>query len=326
MYMSHRCEESARHPALYERYRNRTIPIIGWCTLCGRVSHNTDRHVHTGRNDLIQRVSQKSESRNLGYFDPADGRDCSEVSGGRNEKYRRYQRFIYSLCMAIPHIGRVNNWIIQMSRIEYIWMADTEPQIGSDVYRIPCVLPVPVQPVVANRPVAEVAPPANIVPPADLIMPERFASDDAHACAVSALDEEGDPVFQLRHNQAHRNVHNGTYICAKDLYGSLMRGEQGVTGKCPLGNGCTEWIWPEEIANIGLTAEEVTAYRTSFNALRQRQAVAQAGGRSGVIRYANPDEIENLCPIPRKKKGSSRPTRRNDRVYRKKRTTLRGYI
>ena len=105
-----------------------------------------------------------------------------------------------------------------------------------------------------------------------------------------------------------------------------MRGEQGVTGKCPLGNGCTEWIWPEEIANIGLTAEEVTAYRTSFNALRQRQAVAQAGGRSGVIRYANPDEIENLCPIPRKKKGSSRPTRRNDRVYRKKRTTLRGYI
>jgi len=321
MYLSHQCQESERHPALYERYRNRSAnPIVGWCTFCGRVSHSTDRHVHTGRNDIIQRVSQKSESRNLGYFDPDDGRDCSAVSGGRNEKYRRYQRFIYSLCMAIPHIGRVNEWIVQMSRIEYIWMADTEPQIGSDVYSIPCVLPDPVQQVIANRPVAEVA------PPADLIMPERFASDDAHACVVSAYDEEGDPVFQLRHNQAHRNVHNGTYICAKDLYGSLMRGEQGVTGKCPLGNGCTEWIWPEEIANIGLTAEEVTAYRTSFNALRQRQAVAQAGGRSGIIRYANPDEIENLCPIPRKKKGSSRPTRRNYRVYRKKCTTLRDYI
>uniref|UniRef100_A0A6C0F3D4 Uncharacterized protein n=1 Tax=viral metagenome TaxID=1070528 RepID=A0A6C0F3D4_9ZZZZ len=314
MYMSHLCDQTRVHPGLYSRYLAYNGEI-GWCTLCGRVCKSVGLpHKHYVKNDIVINRGRAAQldmndgldgRRRVGYFD----RDCVPTGGGRAEKERRFQRLVYSACMAIPHIGRVPEWIVHISRIEYIWMADVEMELLPNGFqRIPCELP---DPIVVRR--LEGGPARDVQEPPGVLPPLRFAIDAQHQPAMQVLSDENDPIWQFRHNANAIHNHDGEYIGADDMYAGVMQRMGGVNGLCPLAP-CRERIWPSEFVAAGIDAERVAEYRRELNELLRNQA---GGGHKGIEFVAySPPALASCAGRSKPPKGSSRPTRRHIRRLR----------
>ncbi len=316
-YMTHKCPPQARHPRLYDLYKN-PEGFVYWCTVCGRHCFG---HKHFALSD--SRETTRSE-----LLDAQEGAQvfvnssCPlEGGGGPDEKIRRVDGLLRYVCEVQDDVDKRSAREVRTELIEEAWKAagtrapKTVQQIRTaKKFNIPCGLPI-----------VQVAPPAPPPSAPDVPnindMPVRHENEE---CAVEM--EECDVVYEFIHTQpdGRKFNHNGKKL-GKNAIRDMIKNSGGQEDVCPIGEGCRGKLHPAEIQEIFAEDPEFYEnYKARFNEMNRaaggkrrktsrrrtyRAKKYRGGSKTGTpIMSEMSGESEARCALPAK--GAGRKTRR----------------